>query len=71
MAQKDAIKSLSRAKEENSEAVTVLIMQGVSMSQQAMNDLKTNQAAVNYWFTVEEVLEDEDRRDLFFNLLNI
>ena len=36
------------------------------MSQQAMNDLKINQGAVNYWFTVE-ILEDEDRREDFFS----
>ena len=41
------------------------------MSQQAMNDLKINQGAVNYWFTVEEILEDEDRREDFFSLLKI
>ncbi|MBZ0300305.1 MAG: XcyI family restriction endonuclease [Anaerolineae bacterium] len=66
-----AIKSLSRAKEENANAVTILIMQAVSMSQQAVNDLRTNQVAVNHWFTVEEILEDDDKRDTFFSLLNI
>lgn len=66
-----AIKSLSRAKVQNINAVTILIMQSVSMSQQAVNDLKTNQASVNYWFTVEEILEDEEKRDNFFSLLNI
>lgn len=66
-----AIKSLSRAKEENPKAATILLVQGVSVTEQAIHDLKTNRAAVNHWFTVEEILDDERRRDLFFNLLNI
>jgi hypothetical protein len=66
-----AIKSLSRAKEENHKATTILLIQGVSVTGQAIHDLKTNQATVNHWFTVEEILDDEQRRELLFNLLNI
>lgn len=66
-----AIKSLNRAKEANPESTTILILQGVSVTQQARDDLKTNQIAVNYWFTVEEVLEDEEQREEFFRLLAV
>lgn len=66
-----ALKSLQRAKEENPSSTTILILQGVSMSPQAVNDLKTNQSTVNHWFTVEEVLNDESRRETLFSLLNI
>jgi hypothetical protein len=66
-----ALKSLQRAKEENPGSTTILILQGVSMSPQAVNDLKTNQSTVNHWFTVEEVLNDESRREALFALLGI
>lgn len=66
-----AMKSLSRAKEENPDSITLLILMGVSMTPQALADLKTNQASVNHWFTVEEMLEDEQKKEEVFNLLNI
>jgi hypothetical protein len=66
-----AIKSLSRAKEANPESATILILQGVSVTQQARDDLKTNQLAVNYWFTIEEVLDDEKKKEELFRLLAI
>ena len=66
-----AIKSLSRAKEENPASVTILILQEVSMTPQSMVDLQTNQKAVNYWITVEEVLENDEKRDEVFRLLQI
>jgi hypothetical protein len=66
-----AIKSLSRAKQENPGSITILIMPEVSMTPQSITDLKTNQHSVNYWFTAEEVLEDESRREEIFKLLNI
>ena len=66
-----AIKSLRRAKEENPKSITILVMQAVSITQQAIEDLKSNRDAVNYWFTVEELIEDENKRETFFGLLNI
>jgi hypothetical protein len=66
-----AIKSLSRAKEENPDSVTILILPEVSMTPQSIVDLQTNQRIVNHWFTVEDLLENEDKRNVFFQLLNI
>ncbi|HIE51029.1 MAG TPA: XcyI family restriction endonuclease [Armatimonadetes bacterium] len=66
-----AVKSLRRAKEENPESVTILVLQGVSITPRARRDLATNQDAVNYWFTVEEVLENEVKRNEFFGLLGL
>jgi hypothetical protein len=66
-----AIKSLNRAKEENPVSITILILPFVSMTQQSITDLKTNQKAVNFWFTAEEILEDETKRDELFELLQI
>lgn len=66
-----AMKSLSRAKQENPDAITILILQGVSVTQQARRDLQTNRKTVNYWFHVEKILEDERKRGELFNLLGI
>jgi len=66
-----AVKSLIRAKEENPNSVTILVLQSVSMTEQSLNDLQTNQNAVNYWFTIEEVLKDDAKRDALFQLLHI
>ncbi|MBM3144717.1 MAG: XcyI family restriction endonuclease [Chloroflexi bacterium] len=66
-----AIKSLSRAREENLNSVTILLVQGVSMTQRAADDLAINQQAVNHWFTIEDFLEDETRREQVFKLMNI
>lgn len=66
-----AIKSLSRAKETNPNSTTILILQGVSITPQARGDLQTNQRVVNHWFTVEDVLEDERKREALFRLLAI
>jgi hypothetical protein len=66
-----AIKSLSRAKRENPSSVTILLMPSVSMTAQAQNDLVANQNLVNHWFTVEEILDNEQKRTAFFDLLGI
>jgi hypothetical protein len=66
-----AIKSLRRAREENPQSTTILILQGVSITQKARGDLEINRDAVNYWFTVEDILENEDKRQEVFELLGI
>ncbi len=66
-----AIKSLIRNKKENPESVTILILQKVSVSEQAENDLQTNQNNVNYWFTVEDVLDNEQKQINFLKLLQL
>lgn len=66
-----AIKSLRRAKEDNPESLTVLILQGVSITTTARQDLDLSRDFVNHWFTVEEILEDEEKREVLFNLLGI
>lgn len=66
-----AIKSLRRAKQENPQSTTFLILQGLSLTQKARDDLEINRDAVNHWFTVEDVLEDENKREAIFQILNI
>ncbi len=66
-----AIKSLSRAKEINSDAVTILILQSISMTPQSIIDLQAHQQAVNHWFSVEEILQDEAKRDELLTYLGL
>ncbi len=66
-----AIKSLRRTKKENPKSTTILILQGVSMTPTAKHDLEINRNAVNYWFTIEDILENEVKREEIFRLLDI
>ena len=66
-----AIKSLSRAKEENVQACTILLIQEVSLTQTATADLEINRSAVNYWFTVESFLNDPGQREQVFHLMGL
>lgn len=66
-----AIKSLSRATEENPAACTILLVPEVSLTQQASLDLLNNKNAVNHWFTVEAALNDLDTQQHMFRLLGV
>ena len=66
-----AIKSLSRAKDESPGAITILIMTAVSMSHQAKRDIEANKSNVNYWFTVEDIMEDADLRQRYYSLMGL
>lgn len=64
-----AVKSLGRARRENPDAITILIIQGVSMTPKAYNDLEGNRDAVNHWFLVEDVLNNDEIREQLFDLM--
>ncbi len=64
-----SVKSLGRARRENQEAITILIVQGVSMTPKAFEDLEGNRDAVNHWFLVEDVLNNDEIREQLFDLL--
>lgn len=66
-----AIKSLSRAKEENAEAHTILLVQEVSLTKTATSDLEINRLAVNHWFTIESFLGDTRQREAIFQLMGL
>jgi len=66
-----AIKSLKRAKQENPDAVTILLMQSVSITEQAHHDLESNSDIVNHWFTIEDILDDVQKRAAFFQLMGL
>ena len=66
-----AIKSLSRAKQENTNAVTILIMYKVSMTYQTIQELEGHRNDIDYWLTIEDVLNRDDVRQELFSLLEI
>ena len=65
------IKSLSRAKQENPGATTVLIIPRVSMTEQAKQELAAHQSDIDHWFMVEDVLNSDDVRREIFEVLGI
>lgn len=66
-----AIKSLHRARDENPKSTTILVLQGVSITEKARHDLEINRDAVNHWFAIEDILENESKREEIFGLLSI
>jgi hypothetical protein len=66
-----AIKSLSRAKQDNDRAVTILIFTGVSLTEQARNELTAHQSDIDNWFTIESVLDQAEAREYIFNLMDL
>ncbi len=66
-----AIKSLSRAGEENPDAVTLLLVQEIAMTERAVEDLSINRQAVNYWYTIEAFLGDEACREEVFQRMGV
>lgn len=66
-----AIKSLSRAKNDSPGVLTILVLMGASMSDQAKRDLLANKSNVNYWFYVEDTLENADLKQQYYGLLGL
>jgi len=66
-----ALKSLNRIREENPTAVTILIVQSVSLTERAKEDLELNRHIITHWFTVEDLLTKETVRFEVFELLGI
>lgn len=66
-----AIKSLRRAKEENPNSITILIMQEVAFSATAQRDIELSKDAINHFFKFEQLVDNELVREQFFNLVGI
>ncbi len=66
-----AIKSLQRTRAENPQSVTILIVQGVSMTERARQDLTLSAATVTHLFSVKSIVEDESDRERFFGILGL
>lgn len=66
-----SIKSLRRAKEQNPLSITLLLIQEVSLTQQAMIDLEISRTVVNHWYTIEEFLGDTAKQAEILRLLGV
>jgi len=66
-----ALKSLRRAKEENSSSVTVLIMQGVSLTHKAKEEINKSKGIIDYSFMIEDVIGNEEAQKHLFMILKI
>ena len=66
-----ALKSLRRAKEENKEAKTILIMQEVSLTKTAKEEIRKSKSTIDYFFTLENILSEGDLREKFFRLIEL
>jgi hypothetical protein len=66
-----ALKSLRRAKQENPNSVTILIMQGVSLTSKANEEIDKSKSIIDHFFTIEDVIGNEDVRAHLFRILKI
>lgn len=66
-----ALKSLSRAKQESPDAITILIIYKVSMTYQTLQELEAHRNDIDYWLTIEDVLNRDEVRQQLFKQLGI
>ncbi len=66
-----ALKSLRRAKQENSKSITIVIMQGVSLTSRAEEEIKKSKSIIDYFFTIEDIISNEAVRKDLFKILKI
>jgi hypothetical protein len=54
---------------QNTKSITILIMQGVSLTLKAEKEIEKSKSIIDYFFTIEDIIGNEDvRKDLFKNL---
>lgn len=66
-----ALKSLRRAKQENEKSITILIMQGVSLTPKVKEEISTSKAIIDHFFTIENIIANEDARSRLFRIMGI
>ncbi len=66
-----ALKSLRRVKQKNPNSVTILIMQGVSLTSKAKEEIEKSKSIIDHFFTIEDVIGNEDVRNRLFKILKI
>lgn len=66
-----ALKSLRRAKQENSKSITVLVMQGISLTTKAEEEIQNSESIIDYFFTIEDIIGNEKVRKDLFKILKI
>ncbi|MCK4736859.1 MAG: hypothetical protein KAT65_30675 [Methanophagales archaeon] len=54
---------------ENAKSITVLIMQGVSLTSKAKEEIEKSKSIIDYFFTIEDIIGNKGiMKDLFKNL---
>lgn len=66
-----ALKSLRRSKQENPKSITILVMQGVSLTPKATQEIDGSKATIDHFFTVEEIIQNTESRKRLFATLKI
>ena len=66
-----ALKSLRRAKQENSKSITILIMQGVSLTSKAEEEIEKSKSIIDYFFTIDDIIGNKGIRKDLFKILKI
>lgn len=66
-----ALKSLRRGKQENPNSITILIMQGVSLTPKAKEEIGKSKTIIDRFFEIEDVIGDEGVRKRLFKILKI
>lgn len=66
-----ALKTLSRIREKNPTATTILVMHESVMTETATRDLGINRAVVTNWMTIEDLLTKQESCEELFDLLGI
>ncbi len=65
-----ALKSLRRAKQGNPKSITILIMQGISLTIKAREEINKSKE-IEYFFTIENIIGDEYSKERLFDLMGI
>lgn len=66
-----ALKSLQRTRLENPDSVTVLVLQDVSMTERARQDLVLSVSTVTHLFSAKSLVEEESERERLFGILGL
>jgi hypothetical protein len=65
-----ALKSLSRAKRENPQSITILVVPSVAATETFKRDIKASKD-IDYYFAHEELINNPSKQEEFFNLLGL
>jgi len=66
-----SLKSLRRAKQDNINSITILIMQNVSLTSKAQDEIKSSFMTIDYLFTIDDLISNEESMDRLFKVIKI
>jgi hypothetical protein len=56
---------------QNTKSITILIMQGVSLTPKAEKEIEKSKSIIDYFFTIEDIIGNEDVRKDLLKILKI